>query len=385
MPCWSRVTRSAGDWFQAGAVAGGADEDVGGAAGAVGEPGVGAVETFDGGFHGDPPGLECVGEAVVNGDGDAVGGLAGERAEPGAWVAEPGQVTEREPLDGAGGGVLPADRQVPGGQADRVQRDAGQPQRGDVHARARRQPQFPGVAAGEVAKQVNAGVARAHHQHVPARHVGNVAELAGVDDGPAEGGQPGPGGHDRHHVRAGGDHRMHRRNVPIAGRQLPAALDLVGAADPRAQPQPHSRRVVLQVGHVVVAGGERPAAARDPRTRLMGEHPVRVQPEMIMALPPRRSHRIGPLHHQRINPRPAERPRRGQPGRSRPHHHHKLVHRASVDPHPATVKSTAGGRSRSLAAASWPRWPVRRTGRGPNRGPCHRRDGHPAHVLCPLS
>jgi hypothetical protein len=120
----------------------------------------------------------------------------------------------------------------------------------------------------------------------------------------------------------------------------------VGPADAHAQPQPHRRRVVLQVGHVVVAGRERPAAARDPRTGLMGEHPVRVQAEMIMALPPRRRHRIGRIHHQRINTRPAQHPRRRQSGRPRPHHQHKLIHRASVDPHPATVKSTPRRRIR---------------------------------------
>jgi hypothetical protein len=71
----------------------------------------------------------------------------------------------------------------------------------------------------------------------------------------------------------------------------------------------------------------------------MGEHPVRIQPKMIMAPPPGRGHRIGPVHHERIKTSPSDRPGRRQTSRASAHDHNTLLHDASVDPLPLTVNT----------------------------------------------
>src|SRR5207253_8995438 len=76
---------------------------------------------------------------------------------------------------------------------------------------------------------------------------------------------------------------MRGDEAPAIERQRPAAVRSVDPVHPCVQPQPHSRGVFLQVGHVVIAGRVRAAAARDARTRLMRERPVGVQPEVVMA------------------------------------------------------------------------------------------------------
>jgi hypothetical protein len=257
------------------------------------------------------------------------------KAQRGPGVAEPGQVAEREPLHRARIGILPAQRQVPSQHADRVQRHPAQPQRGDVHARPRRQPQPPRVAAGQVAEQVHAGVARAHHEHIQACHLRGVAELPGMDHDAAEARHPRPAGHDRLGIWPGGDHRVRGRDAAPAQPQLPAVIGPVDPVDPRTQSQPHLRGVVLQVGHIVVASRKRPAAAGDPSAGLMREHPVSIQPEMVMAVLPGCSHRVCLVHHERINAGPADRPGSRQSGRARADDHDMLIHGASVYPFPA--------------------------------------------------
>jgi hypothetical protein len=42
-----------------------------------------------------------------------------------------------------------------------------------------------------MAEQVDAGVARARHEHIQASHLPDVAELPGADHDPGEGGHPG--------------------------------------------------------------------------------------------------------------------------------------------------------------------------------------------------
>lgn len=74
-------------------------------------------------------------------------GHPAEGAELRAGMATPGQVAEGDPLHHAQAGVLNAQRQMPTSQADRMQRDAGQPQWNDVHARACRQLQHSRLAA----------------------------------------------------------------------------------------------------------------------------------------------------------------------------------------------------------------------------------------------
>ena len=91
---------------------------------------------------------------------------------------------------------------------------------------------------------------------------------------------------------------------------------------------------------MIVAGGKRPAAARDPRTGLMGEHPVRIQAKMIMAVPPRGSYRVRLVNHERITTSPADRPGSRQTGRASADDHHTLIHGPSVDPSPPAVNKT---------------------------------------------
>jgi hypothetical protein len=158
-----------------------------------------------------------------------------------------------------------------------MQWHTAEPQRRDVHARARRQPELPRVAPREMAKQVDAGVARAYHEHIQASHLPDVAELPGVDHHAGEGSHPGPAGHDRLSVRPGGEHRVRGPDAALARRQHPATIRLVDPVNVRAQPQPRPCCIILQVGHIVIASRKRPAAARDTRTRLMREHPVSVQ------------------------------------------------------------------------------------------------------------
>jgi hypothetical protein len=62
----------------------------------------------------------------------------------------------------------------------------------------------------------------------------------------------------------------------------------------------------------------------------MGEHPVRVQPQLIMPPLPGRRHRASPLDNQRIHTGAADRPCGSKPRGPRPDHHHPLIHPASV-------------------------------------------------------
>ncbi|HEY0999191.1 MAG TPA: hypothetical protein VGD83_06100 [Streptosporangiaceae bacterium] len=77
--------------------------------------------------------------------------------------------------------------------------------------------------------QVDARVARSHHEHVPARGLGDVAELPGVDHGAAERVQARPVRQERLGVRPGGDHHVRGGEAPAVQRQLPA---LVRSVDP---------------------------------------------------------------------------------------------------------------------------------------------------------
>jgi hypothetical protein len=69
----------------------------------------------------------------------------------------------------------------------------------------------------------------------------------------------------------------------------------------------------------------------------MGEHPVRIQPKMVMAFPPGRGHRIGLVNHELIKTSPSDRPGSRQTSRASTHDHNMLIHDASVDPFPLTV------------------------------------------------
>jgi catechol 2,3-dioxygenase-like lactoylglutathione lyase family enzyme len=72
----------------------------------------------------------------------------------------------------------------------------------------------------------------------------------------------------------------------------------------------------------------------------MREHPVRIQPEMVMAVPPGRGHRACPVNHERIKTSPADRPRSRQAGRASADDHDTLIHDASLSPSPAAVNKT---------------------------------------------
>jgi hypothetical protein len=122
--------------------------------------------------------------------------------------------------------------------------------------------------------------------------------------------------------------------------RCPASCSSTGRidpVDPGSQPQPHPRGAVLQVGNVVVAGWKRPAAATDPGTGLMGEHPVRIQPKMVMAFPPGRGHQIGLVNHERIKTSPPDRPGSRQTSTASTHDHNMLIHDVRVDSFPLTV------------------------------------------------
>jgi hypothetical protein len=67
---------------------------------------------------------------------------------------------------------------------------------------------------------------------------------------------------------------------------------------------------------------------------------MRVQPKMIMTSPPRRGHRICPVHHERINTSPANRPGRRQTGRTSTNDDNMLVHYPSLARFPAAVNTT---------------------------------------------
>jgi hypothetical protein len=352
----------AGQRLEPRAVAGSADHDVRRAGSTVGEAGIGTVEPFNAGLHDDPAGFHRADEAVVDGDSDALGRLPAEGAKLRARVATPAQVPEGDPLQRAQVGVLDAQRQVPGGEADRVHRDAAIPQRRDVHARARRQPQHRRVAAGQVIHQVDARVTRAHHEHVAARHIGDIPELPGMEERAGKSGCPGPAGHDRLSIWPDGDHHVRGGDARAAQVKLPPRIGPVDAAHDRAEPDAQAGRVLLQIGDVVIAGGERPVAAGDAHAGLMREHPVRVQLKMIVPRSPCRGHRVGLLDDQRIYTGTAYRPGCRQPCGPRADHRHALVHGASLQPGGTAVK--AGGRSgcedeRSSIAFLSRRWPFR--------------------------
>jgi hypothetical protein len=210
-----------------------------------------------------------------------------------------------------------------------VQRHAAEPARRDGHARARRQPEPARVAAGQVAEQVDTGVTRPYHEHVQARELRDVAEPPGVHHGAPKRVQARPAGQDRLGVRPGGDHRVRGGEAPAIKGQRPAAVRSVDPAHPGTQPQPHPRGIVLQVGDVVVAAGVRAAAARDARARLVREHPVGVQPEVVVTRAPGRGDRVRLLDHERVEAGPADRRGRRQARRARADDHDMLIHRAS--------------------------------------------------------
>ena len=162
------------------------------------------------------------------------------------------------------------------------------------------------------------------------RHLPHVAEPPGVNHHPAEAGQARPAGHDRLGIGPGGNHRVRGCDAAPVEPQLPATAGPVDPQDPGAQPQPHPRGIVLQVGHVVIAGRKRPATVRDPRAGLMGEHPVSVQAKMVMAFLPGRGHRTRLIYNERVKTSPADRPSSRQAGRASANDHHVLIHGASV-------------------------------------------------------
>ena len=211
-----------------------------------------------------------------------------------------------------------------------MQRDPGQPQRSDIHPRTSRQPQSGHVAAHQVVEQVHAGVPRADDKDVPPGHLAGVPELPGVEEPAGIAGHPRPARHHRLGVRAGGDHHMRRSKTAVTKVQLPPRARPVDPAHGCTELEAHPRRVPLKVGDIVVTSGIRPVPAGDTQARLMGEHPVRVQPKLIMPRPPRRGHRGGPLDDQRISARPPDRPRRSKPRRAGADHHHTLIHAASL-------------------------------------------------------
>jgi hypothetical protein len=62
----------------------------------------------------------------------------------------------------------------------------------------------------------------------------------------------------------------------------------------------------------------------------MGEHPMRVQPKMIMTSSPGRGHRICLVHYERIHTSPATSPGCRQTGRTSTNDDNLLVHGASM-------------------------------------------------------
>ena len=67
---------------------------------------------------------------------------------------------------------------------------------------------------------------------------------------------------------------------------------------------------------------------------------MRVQPKMIMTVPPGRGHRLCLVHHERVNTSPANRPGRRQTGRTSTNDDNTLVHDASMARFPAPVNKT---------------------------------------------
>jgi hypothetical protein len=71
----------------------------------------------------------------------------------------------------------------------------------------------------------------------------------------------------------------------------------------------------------------------------MGEHPVRVQPKMVMTSPPRSRYRIRLVGHERIKTSPAERPRGRQTSRPSTNDYDILIHDASLNSAPPAVNN----------------------------------------------
>jgi hypothetical protein len=72
----------------------------------------------------------------------------------------------------------------------------------------------------------------------------------------------------------------------------------------------------------------------------MREHPVHIEPKMIMAFPPRRGYRICLVNHERVTTSPADRPGSRQAGRASADDHDMLIHGASLHPSQPAVNKT---------------------------------------------
>ncbi|MCV2490943.1 hypothetical protein OF117_16430 [Geodermatophilus sp. YIM 151500] len=304
--------------FQAGAVARGADDDVRIEPPPVDQPHPGGLERLDLGDDRRVPAGERGDEAVVGRRAHPgrvePGGRAGGR--PGH--ADAGEVPERQARDGRRRRVLEPHRRPAGQHRHRVQRQPGQPARHHGDAGPRRHPQPGDVRTDQRAGQVHARVAEADDEHAVTGQVGRPAHLRRVHHDPAELLLPRPVRPHGHPVGSGGEDDVGGVQVTARGARAPAGI---GALDPPDRHAPLDRQVqpplvLLQVGHDVVAVREGTGRAREAQPGQLGEPPVGVQPQPVVAIAPRLGDPRSAVDHAGPDALPEQGVRRGQAGRA---------------------------------------------------------------------
>jgi len=293
-----------------------------------------------------PPCLERRDEAVVDRGADQR--AAELRLEPLGRTRDPiaREISKDQPLEQKARDVADLRRQAVGHYRARLQRhpepfageDVGRGAHRDSHLRACRD---------KVARDVDARVAGADDQHLPATVRLGAAEVRGVDELAGVPVATGPVGELRNGVVAGRDHGVAREQRARGGLEPPhivaaAIYSLERGAE--AHRQPMVLGIALQVRDEVLAARIAAVAPRDPVAGQGREHARRVEPERLISRPPARAHPVRTLEHQYLESALAQ-----QRGRCEP-----------AGPAPATIASwrsgvwTSSDLNRDIIAANYP-------------------------------
>lgn len=249
----------------------------------------------------------------------------------------PGQVPDEQPLQHRQhpvhhrGGQVQEDRHRQVGR-----RPAHLPQQ-DVRRRAVGQPHPPRPAPGHLGGDLEPGRPGAHDEHVAAGERRGVAVVGRVQHLPHE---PGPACPLREHRAvegAGGHHHVPGLQCPRTGPHPPLVRGRLQPvhAHPGADRHPVTLGILLQVGHVLVPGGELTPRPGERRTGQRGVPPAGVEPQRVVAARPGRREPVAPLQHRGRYTPSGQLRRAGEAGRAAADDEHLSV---------ASLSCLVGGR-----------------------------------------